>query len=403
MKAARNSRTWIYAAAMSLLASTASPAADRLRILGNGTELGETPIVASIPAKLAPGVYRLSVEGRQPIRASVFREGDENRIALVLPGLGAREAIDFAIEPAPGSAEPVGIRLTETTDAVHVALDGKAFTRHLSAAAPKPFLHPLIGPTGEPFTRAFPMLDIPGEKRDHPHQRSFWFTHGKVNGIDFWSEMKGHGSIKETSRKIMSAGPVMAELRTTDDWLGPDGKKILDDERTIRFYATTTARIVDFSIVLRAGKDPVVFGDTKEGMFGVRVATSMDVTSKQGGKITNAEGLTDDKAWGKASPWVDYTGPVAGKTVGIAILDHPSSFRHPTTWHVRTYGLFAANPFGWKDFGRPDKGDHTIAPGESIRFAYRVVLHTGDTESARPAAAFAGFAVPPKVDLVSGE
>ena len=70
-----------------------------------------------------------------------------------------------------------------------------------------------------------------------------------------------------------------------------------------------------------------------------------------------------------------------GKTVGIAILNHPDSFRFPTTWHVRTYGLFAANPFGWKDFGRTERGDYTLPAGESIRFAYRVILHKGDTAS----------------------
>ena len=78
-------------------------------------------------------------------------------------------------------------------------------------------------------------------------------------------------------------------------------------------------------------------------MFGLRVATSMDVTSKKGGKIINAEGIENTPAWGKPSPWVDYTGPVGGKTVGVAIFNHPSSFRYPTTWHVRDYGLFAAN------------------------------------------------------------
>ena len=114
-------------------------------------------------------------------------------------------------------------------------------------------------------------------------------------------------------------------------------------------------------------------------MFGLRVASSMDVNKKHGGRITNAEGLTDDRAWGKASPWVDYTGPVEGKTVGIAILNHPRSFRYPTTWHVRTYGLFAANPFGWQDFGLGRSGEHTLPAGESIRFGYRVILHEGDT------------------------
>jgi len=134
-------------------------------------------------------------------------------------------------------------------------------------------------------------------------------------------------------------------------------------------------------------------------MFGVRVASSMDVKAKKGGKITNAEGVTDLDAWGKASPWVDYIGPVAGKTVGVAILNHPGSFRYPTTWHVRDYGLFAANPFGWHDFGRKEAGTYTVPAGQSIRFGYRVILHEGDTASARLPDAFRGYAEPPTVDV----
>ena len=126
----------------------------------------------------------------------------------------------------------------------------------------------------------------------------------------------------------------------------------------------------------------------------------MDVDKKTGGKITNAEGLTDDKAWGKPSPWVDYVGPVKDQTVGIAIINHPTSFRYPTTWHVRTYGLFAANPFGWHDFGRPDKGDYTIPDGQAIEFSYRVVLHEGDTKSADVPALATAYAKPPTVEVV---
>ena len=126
--------------------------------------------------------------------------------------------------------------------------------------------------------------------------------------------------------------------------------------------------MIDFEIEIHATDGDVTFHDTKEGMFGLRVASSMDVAKKTGGRITNAEGLTDDKAWGQASPWVDYVGPVQGKTLGIAILNHPQSFRYPTTWHVRTYGLFAANPFGWHDFGRSEKGDYTLPAGQKVRF-----------------------------------
>ncbi len=136
-------------------------------------------------------------------------------------------------------------------------------------------------------------------------------------------------------------------------------------------------------------------------MFGIRVASSMDVTHKLGGLITNAEGLTDAKAWGKASPWVDYVGPVNGKTVGIAVLNHPGSFRYPTAWHVRTYGLFAANPFGSHDFGGSQPGDYTVPTGESVAFRYRVILHEGDTKAARVDRSFAAYAKPPTVEIAS--
>src|SRR5262249_29303703 len=169
--------------------------------------------------------------------------------------------------------------------------------------------------------------------------------------------------------------------------------------RAVTFYRTRDVRIIDFDFTIEAASGPVTFGDTKEGMFGLRVASSMDVKNKQGGKITNAEGVTDLKAWGKASPWVDYVGPVKGQTVGIAILNHPDSFRFRTTWHVRDYGLFAANPFGWKDFGRPDRGDYTLPAGEMLRFAYRVILHKGDTASLGLPGFFQAYARTPEFQV----
>ncbi len=165
------------------------------------------------------------------------------------------------------------------------------------------------------------------------------------------------------------------------------------------FSGTATTRVLDFEVTIKATGKPVTFGDTKEGMFGLRVASTMDVKAKKGGKITNAEGITDGAAWGKASPWVDYTGPVDGQTVGVAILNHPESFRYPTTWHVRDYGLFAANPFGWHDFGMNKAGNYTIPSGESIRFEYRVILHKGPTDKAGIPAAFQAFAQPPTVEV----
>jgi hypothetical protein len=243
------------------------------------------------------------------------------------------------------------------------------------------------------------MFNVPGEDHDHPPQRSCWFTHGRVKGVDFWSEEKGHGTIRETERQLVVEGPVLARLRTRDDWIGPDGRPMCRDRRRITFYRTQAVRIIDFDFTIEASHGPLTFGDTKEGMFGMRVASSMDVKKNRGGRITNAEGVTDLKAWGRASPWVDYVGPVKSRTAGIAILNHPDSFRFPTTWHVRDYGLFAANPFGWKDFGRPDRGDYTVPAGQTLHFAYRVILHTGDTTTLGVDRFFQAYAGIPELDF----
>ncbi len=137
-----------------------------------------------------------------------------------------------------------------------------------------------------------------------------------------------------------------------------------------------------------------MFGDTKEGSFGIRVPESMTVDAKRGGRIVNSDGKTDQAAWGQPAAWVDYHGPVEGETLGIAILNHPSSFRYPNRWHVRTYGLFAANPFGKKEFGASDGpgGEATLARGETLTLRYRVILHQGDEKEARIAEAFDAYA-----------
>jgi hypothetical protein len=296
-----------------------------------------------------------------------------------------------------------GVTITQDAGSLTVRLNDQVFTKYVFAGAPKPYCWPVIAPTGDPITRAFPMEKVEGEKQDHPHQRSLWFTHGSVNGVDFWAETDKSGRQVHRKFDAVEGGPKMGHIRAVNDWMTPDGKKVCEDTRDLRFYvpqgdSAESPRVVDFDITIRATEGPVTFGDTKEGMFGVRVATSMDVDQKdksvRGGKITNSRGETDAKTWGKPAEWVDYSGPVNGKMVGVTIMNHPSSFRHPTHWHVRTYGLFAANPFGLHDFyaDKTKDGSHTIAKGESITFRYRLIFHSGDADAAKPADAYAAYA-----------
>ena len=129
--------------------------------------------------------------------------------------------------------------------------------------------------------------------------------------------------------------------------------------------------------------------------MGIRLAETMRLkpnkanAGKPTGHIVQSTGVRDDATWGKRAEWCDYYGPVEGKIVGVAIFDHPTNPRHPTWWHVRDYGLFAANPFGKHDFEsiKDDKtaGNLTVAAGKSITFRYRFYLHEGDEQQGKVA------------------
>src|SRR6185436_4140537 len=108
-----------------------------------------------------------------------------------------------------------------------------------------------------------------------------------------------------------------------------------------------------------------------------------------------AEGKTGEKeVWGKASPWVDYAGTMDGEAIGIAIMDHPTNPRHPTYWHSRAYGLFAANIFGLHDFynDKSKDGSLELKKGGTLRFRYRVMIHSGDAAAAKIADQYQKFA-----------
>jgi hypothetical protein len=276
-------------------------------------------------------------------------------------------------------------------DKVTVKLDGQLFTEYLTRSGAKPVLWPVIGPTGKAVTRRYPMQSAgPDEKQDHVHHRSFWFTHGEVNDTDFWLEGRPSGGTIVHREFLELDGGETGVIATRNDWVDRHGKTICQDERTLTFGTWEQSRYIDFDITIQATDGPVTFGDTKEGTFGVRVAGTMKVEAEMGGQIVNSRGQQNKEAWGQQAPWVDYHGPVDGQRVGIAILNHPRSFRFPTYWHVRTYGLFAANPFGWHDFQKDDSvdGSYVLQPGDSMTFHYRVLIHRGNHLEGRVAEAF---------------
>lgn len=289
-------------------------------------------------------------------------------------------------------------------DRISVTLKGQPYTDFIfkGGEAMKPYLYPLRAPSGTIVTRRFPIetSPTPGEPTDHPHHRGLFFAHANVNGIDFWNNETSYKSPPPRGRIVFekalkTSGGTSALISVQLGWLDPDGKKLLNEVRTFNLHCEKAACITDTSTQLTATA-PVVFGDEKDGTFGLRLDPGLQENKviKEGGVsrtypgppglIVNYEGQQHEKnVWGKPSRWVDYSGEINGEKLGVAILDHFMNSR-PARWHVRAYGLFAANPFGYSAFTNDKSNDGSVKlqPGETLHFSYRVVVHTGDATSA---------------------
>jgi len=283
----------------------------------------------------------------------------------------------------------------QVADKIDVDLDGKPFTTfHSGLAEGKPYLAPLRSASGKIITRRFPMETIAGESRDHLHHRGLWFSYDDVNGVKFWENDPSYKD--QRIGRIVAAKavwkPESKTLETVFDWNDPGGKTLLVEHQVMTFRASPTLRIIDFDITLTA-PEKVVFGDTKEGAFAIRLADAL--TEKSGsGRLTNADGKQGMAAiWGKRSAWVDYSGTLDGEKLGVAIFDYPSNPGYPEHWHARDYGLFALNPWGQHAFDPAAPELKTTLPAKgSLHFRWRVVIHQGDAASAHVGDLYAQFA-----------
>ena len=301
-----------------------------------------------------------------------------------------KRALEFLILFCTGAfLAPAQVHFTRNESSVAVEVMGKPFTTfYFGDSAPKPYLHPLLTAAGLRLTRLYPMETTEQGSHDHPHHRGLWITHGDVNGVDFWAsepeQRKGKQGLVVLKKVVeMEDGPQSGSLRVLLEWRGPDGTLMVTEDRLMTFSGDENVRIVDFDVFLNVSSK-TVFGDTKEGFFAVRLRDEMS-EAKGSAHMTNAEGKIGMKqVWGKPSRWVDYAGTLEGHKVGIAIFDHPGNPRYPTWWHARDYGLFAANPFGERDFtgDKLKNGSLTVEAGKNLHFRYGVLIHPGDTTEA---------------------
>jgi Methane oxygenase PmoA len=302
--------------------------------------------------------------------------------------------------------EPV--QLVKHARSIDVLIGGRPFTTYyFGPEEAKPYLQPLRTARGTVVTRVYPVGNVIPQPHWHdpniePHQRPLYFAHGDIDGLTFWAEQAfAHFYGRETEKygrtvfkqlEVARAGRHSGEISAQFNLVGPSGGALAEETQTYIFRGGPRTRIIDCEFVIHANHGPVRMGDTKEGTFAIRVTKQLN--SPPGHMVSSSGGVGEPEIWGKRADWVDYYGEVDGEEAGIAIFDSPNSFRHPTYWHARAYGLFAANPFGLREFARDPNSDgsYTIASRRSLLFRYRVFIHHGDYRQAGVAKAYQEYA-----------
>ena len=296
------------------------------------------------------------------------------------PAQNARQA-----STANDDHKPAQVRLQGDDNKINVLLDGELFTTFDYATFDKPILYPIYSAGQIAMTRDWPMKeDSEGESHDHPHHKSMWIAH-EISGVDFWAE-KG-GSVKTELVETDFEGQPNNVFRATSNWVKKnDGKTLLTDQTTYWFGGDEASRWINCMVEYQATRGDFQFDDTKEGLFAIRMHPDLRLTAKPKsgvekvfGKSVNSEGVTGKDVWGKQAKWLMYYGPIDGQPVSIAMYDHPTNLRHPTTWHARDYGLVTANPFGLHHFLGKEKGSgaYQVKSGDILQLRYRVEFFKG--------------------------
>jgi hypothetical protein len=200
---------------------------------------------------------------------------------------------------------------------VTIGSPGKPVMEYRHEDAPfKPYIAQLCSPKGVGVLRDSPA--------DHKHHHGLMFAIA-AGGVDFWAETPKCG--KQVGRKLETRPDGFTQLL---DWTAPDGKLILNEERTVTVQPGA-ATLLTWRSKLQS-KDEVTLTGSHYFGLGMRFIVEMDKigafinsASATGNVVRGTERLT-------AAKWCAYT----ANNVTVALFDHPSNLRHPARMFTMT-------------------------------------------------------------------
>lgn len=335
-------------------------------------------------------------------------------LRFIVPTLASLSILSSCQQPKEkevdeNSSDYVSLVENDSLNRLDVFIDNKFFTSYLYADSilRKPVLFPLNTASDKRITRGYPFAPKVGERTDHPHHYGLWFNHGDVNGVDFWNSSVNsknsksrYGRINHTKFLKKESGD-SGSLEVEKEWRNDADQLILTERTRYVFSGDDKMRIITHTSTLTAPEIDVLFEDSKEGMFAMRVRRELEIPSNEPTKLLNSNLKLADSAivdqqnvtgryrnsdglegypevWGKRAKWMQLSGIVDKDSISVCIFDHPDNVNHPPHWMARDYGLYGVNPLGSNMYtAGKEQLNFTLNKGDSVTFEHQVVIVDG--------------------------
>ena len=237
-------------------------------------------------------------------------------------------------------------------------------------------------PSGIQVTRNFPPR-LPEDRTigyeqeggiDHPvWHPGIWLGYGDLNGNDYWrlkARVVHDRFVGEPIGKNEEATFTVRNL-----YLSEDGERTVCVETVdYRFIHQPEGIYLVIDAEYQSEDADFYFGDQEESGLAFRVASGLRVEGGNG-EIINDRGEKNGKEiWGKEAKWIDYSGVINDRRVGLMVVPSPNNAR-PSWMHARDYGVVAINPFPRQPKERREPYVTTqVKKSEAYRLSYTILI-----------------------------
>jgi len=231
------------------------------------------------------------------------------------------------------------------------------------------FFHPLATPAGIPVTEVGPA--------DHKHHRGIFLGWVEMHGrkdADFWgwgahAPMTNRVIVATKDGTVRSANGVV-NYSVENEWRA-DGEAMIVEKLDAQLTARPEANWLDLHYALTPTQDIVLARWAFSG-FCVRTRRDGKLTAfspKGEVRLPNPVHTNPDSDWPSEAWYAVRLALVEGRTIGVAVIDHPAN--PPALWHNHR-DTFMLNPciVAPKALG--------LKQGQPLHLRYRVVAFDGE-------------------------